>query len=214
MNPRAFDAAFPQPLLGMDEVGLGCIAGPIVVAGAVLPAHDRSFIDHLVQMGLQDSKQMTAPRREAVLEFLDGHPDVWLEVLQCGVEHKGVMWLRTSGLFSRIAASYTDDTRSAPATVLIDGEKRADLGFKHLTIVKGDVRSLTIAAASVAAKVLRDRWMRALPDPGYGFSQHKGYPTKQHKRALMRLGPSPVHRLWTRPVIAARRQHLEGGASA
>lgn len=212
-NGRLFDRKYEWPLLGIDEVGTGAIAGPIVVAGVVLPV-DGPILDALVEMRLRDSKLMGEAARERVSEFL----------ISQGVKH-WVFWkhpidIERVGHYASIAegidyliSAYQNEF-GIDAKVIIDGQRnyRAAVRGDITYISKGDVKSLTIAAASVIAKVARDRFMKelALDYPGYGFEKHAGYSTKEHHEALKKLGVTDAHRAYTEPIkklIAARRSH-------
>ncbi len=173
---------------GCDEAGRGCLAGPVVAAAVVLP-HDAQI------PGLDDSKKLTPAQREALVPVIE-RLAVSVGVGQCSpaeVDELNVLWAAMEAM-KRAAAALA----VAPDVLLIDGNRAIpDAPCRQETVVRGDGISLSIAAASVIAKVARDRIMTALDAdfPAYGWAQHKGYPTAQHYAALRAHGPSPHHRL-------------------
>lgn len=190
-------AAGHQPVAGVDEAGRGAWAGPVCAAAVVLPLDCEDLPDLLD--GVRDSKLLTAARRERLLPLI--------REVALGV---GVGWGKPAEI---------DLWGIVPTTQLAMGRAIAQLGegvgalvvdHLHLPAVqlpqhslpKADVRCLSVAAASIVAKVERDRIMVALEEeyPGYGFAQHKGYGTRQHRQALARLGPAAVHRVSWRPM--------------
>ena len=177
---------------GVDEVGRGPLAGPVTAAAVVLdPAR--------IPPGLADSKTLSAPRREALAEAIR-------QSAQCAVAHaslaeiEALNILQASHLAMRRALAALDP---APDAALIDGNRLpADLPCKAQAVVKGDARCLSIAAASILAKVARDALMADLARecPGYGWEKNAGYPTSAHIEALQRLGVSPYHRRNFAPI--------------
>lgn len=179
-------------IAGVDEVGRGPLAGPVTAAAVVLD------LDHIPD-GLNDSKQLTALRR-ALLE-----PTIQ-ETGQVSIAHASVAEidqiniLRASHLAMERAIAALDP---APDFVLIDGNRiPRDLTIPAQAVVKGDTKSVSIAAASIMAKMCRDRLMVDLAQqhPGYGWETNAGYPTKSHKEALRNLGVTPHHRRSFKPV--------------
>jgi ribonuclease HII len=178
---------------GVDEAGRGPLAGPVAAAAVILPEGFESRL-------LDDSKKLTEPRRERLYEELTTDPSV-LWSLACGEveEIEAVNILKaTHAAMARAVAGLP----RTPDYCLIDG---LDVpGFPHPSrgVVKGDGKSLSIAAASVIAKVSRDRLMQEYGDefPEYGFEKHKGYGTKAHLEALRRHGPCRIHRKTFQPV--------------
>lgn len=173
---------------GCDEAGRGCLAGPVVAAAVILP-------EHFAHPLLNDSKQLSESQRELL------RPIIEAEALSWGI---GVCSPEEIDQLNILQASITamhraiDQLVLSPELLLIDGNRfRPYPGIPHECIVKGDATYRSIAAASILAKTERDRMMLelALQYPGYGFAEHKGYPTPQHRAALAELGPSPVHRL-------------------
>lgn len=177
---------------GVDEVGRGPLAGPVTAAAVVLDP------DHIPD-GLNDSKKLTPARRETLAEWVMAHCD-WSvahvsveEIDQLNIYHAShlAMCRAVSGL------------RDRPDHVLVDGNRiPSDLAVPAEAVVKGDARCLSIAAASIVAKLLRDRIMVDLAQqyPGYGWEANAGYPTPAHKQALLDLGVTPHHRRSFKPV--------------
>lgn len=172
---------------GLDEAGRGCLAGPVVAAAVVLPPDARI-------PRLDDSKKLSAAARDAVFEAVRSEA-LAVGVGQCSpAEIDELNILRAAMEAMRRAAL---DLALGPDFLLIDGNQRLpDTPWPQEPVVKGDARSLSIAAASVVAKVTRDRLMTRLHEdfPAYGWAGHKGYPTASHYAALRTHGPSPHHR--------------------
>jgi ribonuclease HII len=178
---------------GVDEVGRGCWAGPVFAAAAILP-------DGLRHKYLHDSKLVESECREELSEFLCTHPEVrWAVGIASLEEIELLNILRASLLAMRRAVA---GLVTAPELCLIDGNMKAGLECEEVTVVDGDARCPSIAAASVIAKVARDRAMAELAVlyPNYGFEKHKGYGTPEHQRALALHGPSSIHRRAFRPI--------------
>ncbi|WP_265500114.1 ribonuclease HII [Paracoccus beibuensis] len=177
---------------GVDEVGRGPLAGPVTAAAVILDPLN-------IPDGLNDSKQLTAPRREALAHWLMTHCD-W------SVAHVGVDEIDRINIYHASHAAMCRaiaGLRQRPCLVLVDGNRvPGDLSCPGEAIVKGDARSVTIAAASIIAKVLRDRIMVDLAQqhPGYGWETNAGYPTPAHRQALLDLGITPHHRRSFAPV--------------
>jgi ribonuclease HII len=172
---------------GLDEAGRGCLAGPVVAAAVVLPPDA-----HLP--GLDDSKKLTPARRDAMLERIAAEA-LAVGVGQCSPEEVDRLNVLHASLEAMRRAA--TDLALAPDVLLVDGDRPlAAPPCRQETVVRGDTRCLSIAAASVVAKVTRDRLMVALDReyPHYGWAVHKGYPTPQHYAALAAHGPSPHHR--------------------
>jgi ribonuclease HII len=208
IDPRSFDRFHVAPLLGIDEVGLGAIAGPICVAGAILP-RDRQVTDLLHEAGLRDSKEMTGLSREKVYELLMEHA-VWHThaFAWCWELEEDGYSATLDRLYGKvIAEAYNRDVEGrAVAQVVLDGNARPNLPYQHEAVQKGDQKSQTIAAASVIAKVTRDRLMVEMSAdyPGYDFHNNVGYGTRTHLRGLKELGPCEIHRQNTKPVKKAK----------
>jgi len=183
-------AAGISAVAGIDEAGRGALAGP-VAAGVIILPPDLDLAKRLD--GVRDSKQMTPARREYWAERL---PEV---TSACGVGMASNEEIDTIGIVpaTRLAISRALDSLSvSPQHLLIDYINLPDSPLPQTSLVMGDARSLSIAAASILAKTARDKLLCQLDEqyPGYGFSKHKGYGTAAHRSALRRLGPSPVHR--------------------
>lgn len=173
-------------IAGVDEAGRGCLAGP-VVAAAVILAPGR-VID-----GIDDSKRLRALRREQLDRVIRSEAlSIGLGVVQ-EETIDAVNILQATLLAMRRAISALDPP---PDFVLIDGDRSPGCSTPHRAIISGDQHCISIAAASIVAKVARDRMMRAyhLAFPQYGFAQHKGYGTRDHLLAIARYGASPFHR--------------------
>lgn len=173
---------------GCDEAGRGCLAGPVVAAAVILP-------ERFAHPLLNDSKQLTEAQRELLRPIIEAEALSWGIGLCSPAEIDQLNILQAS-----ITAMHRaiDQLVLSPELLLIDGNRfRPYPGIPHECIVKGDATYRSIAAASILAKTERDRLMLELEEqyPGYGFAEHKGYPTPQHRAALAELGPSPVHRL-------------------
>jgi ribonuclease HII len=181
-------------IVGIDEAGRGPLAGPVVVAAVALPPV-------MMVPGLFDSKQLTARQRERAFAALQGNPAIAIAVAVIEVATiDRVNILRATHLGMRQAAA-----QLAPDFILVDGLPVPDLPCPSQNLVHGDARCASIAAASIVAKVTRDRLMVEADAayPGYGFARHKGYGTAEHLAALRRLGPCPLHRRSFAPVAAA-----------
>ena len=185
---------------GVDEAGRGPLAGPVVAAAVVF---DPDFLEAEATAslaGLDDSKKLPASRREFFHALLSACPHAQIGVASASVaEIDALNILRATHLAMARALSQLDPL---PGFALVDGLPVKGLPVPHRAIVGGDAASLSIAAASVMAKVVRDRLMVELAAqyPGYGFERHKGYGTPAHLAALRRLGPCPAHRKSFGPV--------------
>jgi ribonuclease HII len=182
-----------RPVAGVDEAGRGPLAGPVVAAAAILP-------EDFSHAALNDSKQLTEPRREALFDELRASPGICFAIASVEADQVDALnILKATHLAMRLAA---ETLAQAPAHLLVDGLAVQGLPVDHTPLVKGDCRSLSIAAASILAKVSRDRFMREAHEkyPQYGFDKHKGYGTRQHLQALNQYGPCPLHRQSFAPV--------------
>ncbi len=189
-----YEDKFTGVVAGVDEAGRGPLAGPVVTAAVIL---DRKHLP----AGLNDSKKLSAPRREAL----------YSEIMDSAIVGIGMAEPEEIDRINVLAATMiamqraVQDLAVRPAAILIDGNRTPAFDIQAKAIVKGDAKSLSIAAASIIAKVTRDRIMveAGRRFPGYGFSGHKGYPTQAHRKALQKIGPCPLHRRSYAPVRAA-----------
>jgi len=171
---------------GADESGRGALAGPLAAAAVILP-------EDLYLEGLDDSKRVTPKKRETLYVLITEGAICWKVILiePSEIDKKG---LHVANLYALESAVKALDP--APDFVITDRYEAKQLNMPHLGVKKGDRVSATIAAASIIAKVTRDRIMREYADryPEYGLEQHKGYGTKSHFLAIRKHGPSPIHR--------------------
>jgi len=181
-----------QKIAGVDEVGRGPIAGPVVAAAVILDP-DKPI------SGLADSKKITEKRREQLEPIIKQHALAWA-LGRAEVEEIDEINILQASLLAMKRAVEALPVQADHA--LVDGNKAPDLSCTVTTIIKGDESEPAISAASILAKVARDREMVALDKvhPGYGLAKHKGYPTKQHLEALDELGVLAIHRKTFGPV--------------
>ena len=172
---------------GVDEAGRGPLAGPVYAAAVILPRG-------LVIPGLDDSKKLTEKKREALFDIIIENSVAYgiASASEREIDDINILNATYLAMNRAIAAMGTDISLA-----LIDGNRCTGITYNCRCIIGGDGKSESIAAASVLAKVSRDRYMRSLEEqyPGYGFAKHKGYGTKVHYAAIRELGPSVVHRL-------------------
>lgn len=171
---------------GVDEAGRGCLAGPVVAAAVIL---DENRPIH----GLRDSKALSEKKRKELFQ------EIQEKAFACSVGMIGAEEVDRINILQAALLAMEEAVlalRKKPDCVLIDGNAKTSLPIEQRTIVKGDSKCASIAAASIVAKVTRDRIMTEVEReyPGYGFSRHKGYPTREHLGALRNLGPCPIHR--------------------
>ena len=184
---------------GLDEVGRGTLAGPVAAGAVILPKKPRRKLFNLVR----DSKQMSAPQRDEAYDLITKAARScavgWADASE--IDRYGIV--PSVRLAMRRALGRLDERAQH---LLIDALALPSTNLPQTSIVRGDSKSLSIAAASVIAKVERDRFMIDLAEsyPGYGFESHKGYGTQQHLEAIRELGPSPSHRMTFRPVAYAK----------
>lgn len=180
---------------GCDEAGRGCLAGPVAAAAVILPSTFSSEI-------LNDSKKLTARQRAMLRAEIEREALAWSVVMVDSGEIDRINILRASILgMQRAVASLT----VVPEHVLVDGNRFSPMesGIPYTTVVKGDGLYMSIAAASVLAKTHRDEYMERMASqyPGYGWERNKGYPTKEHRRGIMTLGLTPIHRRSFSPAL-------------
>jgi ribonuclease HII len=187
-------------ICGIDEAGRGPLAGPVVAAAVILPRKGRP-------KGLDDSKQLTAEAREALA----------LAIRECAIVGVGVASVEEIDRFNILRASHLAMQRAfealseKPVAALVDGNMAPELPCPVEWVIDGDAIVPLISAASIIAKVERDRMMNELcvQYPGYAFSKHKGYATPVHQRALAELGPCAIHRRSFKPVQDALQRQTE-----
>lgn len=179
---------------GVDEAGCGPLAGPVVAAAVVLP--DRWLEKGLCAelRGLNDSKQLREEQRENYFAVISSHAEIAHAIAVVDVEMIDRINIRQAAW--RAMNQALDQLDPKPEHVLVDGLRIKWLSYPQTALVQGDCRSYSIAAASVLAKVTRDRMMLELDRlyPGYGFAEHKGYATPRHYAAIKERGPCPIHR--------------------
>ena len=199
----SMEAAHAGPVAGVDEAGRGPLAGPVLAAAVLFHAPPAPALAAL----LDDSKRLDARAREAAHDAL-------LEAMAAGAVLIGVGAASAAeiGRLNILHATHLAMARAVarlgalPALALVDGNAAPPLACPVRCVIGGDGLSFSIAAASIMAKVVRDRAMARLDPrwPGYGFARHAGYPTAMHREALVRLGPCPHHRRGFGPVDRAR----------
>ena len=179
-------------LAGVDEAGRGPLAGPVVAAAVILDPG--SPIN-----GLADSKKLTASVRESLADEIMSHAISWSIGRVSHEEIDRINILQASLLAMKIAI---ENLQEMPDLVLVDGNKCPSVSYKIDAIIGGDKKIPSISAASILAKVVRDKEMQEMDElyPGYGFAKHKGYPTKDHLFALEQLGICEIHRRTFSPV--------------
>ena len=199
------ESALGARVAGVDEAGRGPLAGPVSAAAVVLDPGD-------LPAGLNDSKTLTAARRAALFDEI--HAKAEVSLAWASVEEIDRLNIRAASLLAMRRA--VEGLRSLPEAALIDGNACPEgLPCRGVTLVKGDALSLSVAAASIIAKVARDRVMVQLAAefPGYGWEVNAGYPTASHRAALQHLGVTPHHRRSFRPVhnilLSGASQHLD-----
>jgi ribonuclease HII len=181
----------PDPVAGVDEAGCAPLAGPVVAAAVVL---DRKSFPR----GIDDSKALPAKTRETICARLYKVAVIGVGIVTAEeIDQLNIYWARMLAMSRAVDALGLD-----PAMVLVDGNRCPRWERPSLAIVAGDTKCRSIAAASIVAKVTRDRIMLGYSrdHPGYGWETNQGYPTPQHLEALNRLGPTPLHRRSFAPV--------------
>jgi len=178
-------------IAGIDEAGRGPLAGPVVASAVIL--RSVNFINRI-----DDSKKMTPRSRERSFREIFKKAIVGIGI----VDERTIDEINIYRATKRAMELAVKDLSSAPDHIIVDGNMGISAACPVKCIVKGDSKSMSIAAASIVAKVTRDRIMKKYDSlyPVYGFSRHKGYPTPFHKEAIKKNGPSPIHRMTFRPV--------------
>jgi len=193
------------PVAGCDEAGRGPLAGPVVAAAVILDPKR-------IPRGLDDSKKLTAAARERLCERIFATCEVGLAFgSPARIDRDNI---RRASLWA--LAQAVEALAVRPQLVFVDGVDRIDAGCECLPVVSGDALVLSVAAASIVAKVVRDRLMTEIgtAHPGYGFERHMGYAVPEHRRALAALGPTVHHRRSFGPVAAAYQGRLDLEATA
>lgn len=171
---------------GIDEAGRGPLAGPVCAAACILP-------QDLQIEGLNDSKKLSAKKREALYDIITKQAIAWAVCLidEARIDEINILQATFEAMRGAVGKLSV-----LPDYCLVDGNRDPGLGLPTLTVVKGDAKCATVAAASILAKVTRDRLMVEYDGqyPGYGFAVHKGYGTKAHYAAIDKLGLCPIHR--------------------
>jgi ribonuclease HII len=188
-------------IAGVDEAGRGPLAGPVVAAAVALP--EEAAIE-----GLTDSKQLSAKKRDELFDTI--HQSALLLGV-CSVQPETIDSINILQATLLAMRKAVESLAEKPDCILIDGNQKIEWAGRQKTVVKGDSLSLSIAAASVIAKVTRDRIMveYAKQYPEYGFDRHKGYGSAFHRKAIARYGPCPIHRRTFRGV----REYVMGFAA-
>jgi len=187
-------------LAGVDEAGRGPLAGPVVAAAVI-------FKKSTIIKGVNDSKQLTEKRREKLFDQIITKALMYsVSIIESGVIDEVNILNATLRAMKQAVA----DLKIKPDLILVDGNRTFQSDIPVITIVKGDSKSFSIAAASILAKVTRDRLMKklAVQYPVYMWEQNKGYPTRQHREIIKVIGPSPLHRKSFLKNILTERQVL------
>lgn len=194
-------AAGCEAICGVDEVGRGPWAGPVLAAAVVF---DRPRLPASLAARIDDSKKLTRANREAVAAELPAYARIGIGIADVAeIQQLNIYWASLQAMLRAVQA-----LGACPELALVDGNAKPPLTCPVRCIIGGDALSLSIAAASIIAKVTRDGMMRVLAHeyPGYGFEQHKGYGTAGHRAALKALGPTPHHRMGFPSVQAVLAQ--------
>lgn len=191
----AFDRGLQSRFVaGADEAGRGCLAGPLVAAAVLLDYERLSHSDRRALSGLHDSKQMTEERRLEMYPCVLRAAERVSVVVRCaaGIDRRGLHNTNIEALSLSLERLVPGDD----VICLVDGFRLPRCPVPHRQVIQGDATSAAIAAASVIAKVTRDRYMRevASQHPGWGFEEHVGYSTPEHRQAIEEIGISPLHR--------------------
>lgn len=173
-------------IAGVDEAGRGPLAGPVCAAAVILP--EDAYIE-----GINDSKKLSEKRREELFDIIR---EKAVAYNICMVDEKRIDEINILNATYEAMNGAVDGLDVTPDYVLIDGNRISGMTLPHETVVKGDAKSVSIAAASILAKVSRDRFICKMAElyPQYGFEKHKGYGTAEHNEAILKHGPCPIHR--------------------
>ena len=187
----AFDRAFGVPVCGIDEVGRGPLAGPVVTACAFIPPDK---LDHPVWKSVNDSKKLSIAKRDMIFEIIKDQ--CVYHIAEASAEEIDALNIHHATLLAMKRAYQGVHEKISVSLALIDGKFAPSLPCKTQTVIKGDGQSLSIAAASILAKVTRDRMMTALHEefPHYGWNTNAGYGTETHMQGIAAYGITPHHR--------------------
>lgn len=184
-----------RTVCGIDEVGRGCLAGPLITAAVIMPPFKKSHL-------LKDSKILTAQEREKAYAWITKHCWFGVGVVSAHLIDEHNVWQATLLAMKKALTHVMVQATSLPEAFLVDAMPLSvhDTGYSTVPVhhfIKGESKSSSVAAASIVAKVTRDRLMHALDPifPGYGFSKHKGYATQKHREAVIVLGQTIIHRV-------------------
>lgn len=209
-NPLDWDLGNVPPGIawgGVDEAGRGAWAGPVVAACAVLNPDVVARWGHVLR-GARDSKKLSPEKREALAAELKLVLPAWgvAEVDNLGIDRENILEATKDAMRQAVK-----DLKIRPRILFVDGDRAPGTGLPERLVVEGDALSCAIACASILAKTHRDALLRSMETdyPGYGFAQHKGYGTLEHRKALQALGTCPIHRISYGPVKACLRPDAE-----
>jgi ribonuclease HII len=196
----SLEQASPGPVAGIDEVGRGPWAGPVVVAAVVFPC--RNSLPAILRHGLNDSKTLSPARREALFAELPACTVIGLGAASVAEIDCFNILQATLRAMARAITKLERQMETGPSLALVDGTHAPPLSCPVRTVIRGDSKSLSIAAASIVAKVTRDRLMVKLGRryPGFGWERNIGYGTAEHREGLVRLGITPHHRRSFKPI--------------
>ena len=185
-DPFAWRELTPQPVIGVDEVGRGCLAGPVYAGAVIIPCGFETS-------ELTDSKQLSEKQRKKLSSRIFANCPVGLGFATVEeIEAINILWASLLAMKRAVEA-----LQQRVAHVLVDGDRKIPrITFRQTPLIKGDLRAEPIAAASIVAKVCRDRLMEEFGKryPGYGFEEHKGYGTSRHRQIIRERGPVEIHR--------------------
>ena len=199
---------YKKQIIGVDEVGRGCLAGSVVAAAAQIDFEKFQSLSSAQKDLFDDSKKLTPAKRQKALECSKKFV-VCSSIAEVNADEIDRINILKASLLAMLKAIEGLGLRSAENIVLVDGNQLIpDLSFQQETIIKGDASSISIAVASILAKEFRDQYMKDmdLRYPGYGFAKHVGYGTKFHNEKLIELGPCVIHRKSFAPVRRALLQ--------
>jgi ribonuclease HII len=202
---KLWDEGFKR-IMGLDEVGRGCLCGPVVAAGVILKPNSR------LNSGISDSKKLTNRQREELADEIKEHSLFWV-IKECSPSDIDRLNILKASIQAMVYC--TEESGANPDYLLIDGNRFTNHLVPHSCIIKGDDRSVSIAAASIIAKVFRDRYMSDLhlQYPFYGWDKNVGYPTKKHFEGLNEYGYTTHHRrsfkLRTDKIYSDTSSHID-----